>query len=50
MQGIVAVYTSGSIGSSDEGEGRLMRGIWYCATCEINVSDPVLAAPSGYNA
>jgi hypothetical protein len=42
LQATVAVYTSGSIGSSD-GDSVSFPG------CEVNVSDPVLEAPSGYN-
>jgi hypothetical protein len=45
MQATVAVYTSESIGSS---EGDSVSFPW-CFIHEINVSDPVLTAPSGYN-
>jgi len=43
MQATVALYSSGSIGSS---EGDLVTISWCF---EINVSDPVTAAPSGNN-
>jgi hypothetical protein len=40
----MAVYTSGSTGSS---EGDSVSFPWYFT--EINVNNPALAAPSGYN-
>jgi hypothetical protein len=40
----MAMYNSGSIGSS---KGRF--GVVSLLLHQINISDPILAAPSGYN-
>ena len=44
MQATLAVYTSGSTGLP---EGDSVSFPWYFT--EINVNNPALAAPSGYN-